>query len=67
LKGKLLDIEDQLKNSERENVLSASNFRKEKALLEHKTSHFEKLLEEYTHKEKFFDSSITNTKTELSS
>jgi len=42
----------------------ASNFKKEKALLEHKTHHFERLVEEYTLKEKSFDTSITSTKQE---
>jgi len=40
----------------------ASNFKKEKALLEHKAQYFEKLVEEYSLKEKSFDTSMTSSK-----
>lgn len=59
------EIDDSLQESEREKLILINNFKKEKALLEHKAQHFEKMVEEYSHKEKKFDTSMTNTKSEL--
>jgi hypothetical protein len=55
-------LDEKLKATEREVLLKDSQFAKEKALLDHKIQHYEKVLEDYNKKEKHFDQSLDSTR-----
>jgi hypothetical protein len=46
--------------------VNESQFTKDKALLENRAQHFQKLVEEYSRKEREIDSSMSREKSELS-
>ncbi len=66
LRAKIAELEESLKACERELFVRESAHQKERALLEHKAQHFERLVEEYSQKEKQYDTAIVNTKSDHS-
>lgn len=67
MKSKSKVTEDTLKKVERELLLKESSFQKEKALLDQRAEHFEKLCEEYLTKEKANENMLQSTHTGFNS